>query len=284
MSEMNGGPGIYRKIADVLAEIEEIPKTGKNPHFGYAFHEEQVIVEHLRPLLAERGVTLVVSQGERTVEEYGNDEDGYKKIVVAPTSVTFVDAEDGSNFTATVWGEGQDTQDKGSHKALVGAFKYALMKTFLISSGKDDPEHDRGAKPSRRSKRQGDSGYACPECGATNMWDNRDDKKAGKRSAKFPDFKCRECDHPIWGTHPDDQTDAPEELISRVKGLLDVAGMQDLVTVEQATRVHEALESGDKGRVERARTWLKDLIANEGEDPEPNPENPAEAEEQEALL
>lgn len=39
----------------------------------------------------------------------------------------------------------------------------------------------------------------CPKCGG-KMWDNRPDKAAGKRSAKSPDFKCRDtsCGEVIW--------------------------------------------------------------------------------------
>jgi len=40
---------------------------------------------------------------------------------------------------------------------------------------------------------------ACPKCGG-EMWDNRTDKK----SARSPDFKCKDkdCDHAIWLTPP----------------------------------------------------------------------------------
>jgi hypothetical protein len=44
-------------------------------------------------------------------------------------------------------GEGQDAGDKAVYKAMTGALKYCLLKTFLIPTG-DDPERDETpAKP-----------------------------------------------------------------------------------------------------------------------------------------
>lgn len=253
--EANGStPGIYRKIADVLGRIGEIPKTGKNSHFGYSFHEEQVVVEHLRPMLAEVGVVVVVQQGDRSVE---TSESGHN-VVVAPTSVTFVDADDGSSFTATAWGEGQDTQDKGSHKALVGAFKYALMKTFLISSGKDDPEHDHGnhRNVNGRGSRATQDEPECPECGGP-MWDNRGDKP----SPRSPDYKCKDkdgCGHAIW-------LDSARESVAKA---LRKAHEDELVTEEQLETNLESVEEADLDMLRATADWVRSVRAEATEQKE----------------
>ena len=56
-------------------------------------------------------------------------------------------------------GEGSDTGDKASNKALTGAYKYALRQTFCIETG-DDPASTprprwsaRSRKPSNRPRR-----------------------------------------------------------------------------------------------------------------------------------
>jgi hypothetical protein len=51
-------------------------------------------------------------------------------------------------------GEGQDAGDKGPYKAMTGAQKYALMKTFMIPTG-DDPEADEDVDK-RNSEEQKD--------------------------------------------------------------------------------------------------------------------------------
>lgn len=262
MSETNGQPtGIYQKIAEVLGAMEDIPKTGTNPHFGYAFHEEQVIVEHLRPLLAEKGVVLVVRQGERTIEK--TEKGG--KVVVAPTDVTFVDADDGSSFTARVWGEGQDTQDKGSHKALVGAFKYALMKTFLISAGNDDIEGEKRQRGNGRKRGGVDrttgevDGPECPKCDGP-VWDNRDKKASGEFNPKSPDFACRDKDGCGWTLWLDSTRD-------KLQGMLKSAKEYGHITDEQYTQnsesVDAAAEAGDIDQLRATTTWIRSLGSEE---------------------
>lgn len=50
-------------------------------------------------------------------------------------------------------GEGMDTGDKAIYKAITGAQKYVLMKTFLIPTG-DDPElEELPQKPQPQSKK-----------------------------------------------------------------------------------------------------------------------------------
>lgn len=246
MSESNGG--IYRKIAEVLGSMEDIPKTGTNPHFGYAFHEEQVIVEHLRPRLAEKGVVLVVRQGERHTEE--TDKGG--KVVVAATEVTFVDADDGSSFTARIWGEGQDTQDKGSHKALVGAFKYALMKTFLISAGNDDPEHDRGVshngQQSRQPARQQSTAPTCPKCEG-ELWDNRKKKASGQFNERSPDYACKEKEGCGWAFWIDGATEELKTALERLR-------LADVITKEGMDNCLSGVIDGDLDSFRIAQDWV----------------------------
>jgi hypothetical protein len=52
----------------------------------------------------------------------------------------FIDGETGEKESfGPFFAEGADKSDKGSYKAMTGAVKYALLKTFLIPTG-DDPE------------------------------------------------------------------------------------------------------------------------------------------------
>jgi hypothetical protein len=55
---------------------------------------------------------------------------------------TFSDVDSGEELVAKVAGQGLDTGDKAPYKAMTGALKYALLQSFLLSTG-DDPEDDR---------------------------------------------------------------------------------------------------------------------------------------------
>ena len=56
----------------------------------------------------------------------------------------FVDARSGDELSVRVAGEGADPGDKAPYKAMTGALKYALLQSFLLSTG-DDPEDEHAS-------------------------------------------------------------------------------------------------------------------------------------------
>ena len=65
----------------------------------------------------------------------------------------FVDARSGEELSVRVAGEGADAGDKAPYKAMTGALKYALLQSFLLSTG-DDPEDERAnSRAPRASER-----------------------------------------------------------------------------------------------------------------------------------
>ena len=78
----------------------------------------------------------------------------YDKISQAPITkvlVTYkmVDAETGEFEEIQSLGYGSDNQDKGSNKAMTGAFKYMQRQTFMISTG-DDGDHTSSEELSKQ--------------------------------------------------------------------------------------------------------------------------------------
>jgi hypothetical protein len=69
---------------------------------------------------------------------------GGGKRAVATMHVRFTVTDGAEERQFVMIGEGEDSGDKATYKAMTGAQKYALLKLFLISTG-DDPEAD-GAK------------------------------------------------------------------------------------------------------------------------------------------
>jgi hypothetical protein len=132
------------KLAKVLGEIKSIEKTGHNPHYHYDYITEDVLTDQIRPLLAKHGIALMFGAvscddlpPNRTrvwCEFILMDCDGNEKRVLCP-------------------GEGKDEKhmDKALAKAMTMATKYWLYKTFLVSTGMDEPEKDD--KPSNEDRR-----------------------------------------------------------------------------------------------------------------------------------
>lgn len=123
---------IYQKIANVMSQVNRVPKTGYNSFHKYAYATESDLTESIRPILTEAKLAFFSSVLEQ--ERVGE----FTKVQM---EFTLADIETGEVLKSVYWGEGQDKGDKGLYKAYTGATKYFLMKTFLIPTG-DDPEGD----------------------------------------------------------------------------------------------------------------------------------------------
>jgi hypothetical protein len=141
--------GLYEKLALVLAEISRVPKSGRNEHFKYDYVTEADLSDHIRPLLAKYGIGFDFSVVE---------------VVDLPNNITQVKCEvtvsdDTTQIKSFCYGRGQDKNDKGIYKAITGAMKYWLYKSFLVSTG-DDPEvDDQGSQDQGgRQQQQGSNG------------------------------------------------------------------------------------------------------------------------------
>lgn len=124
--------GLFVKLAQVMAAVQRVEKKGRNEFHKYDYATEADIVEAVRGALAERSVVLLPSVDEVTVNG---------TLTTLAMTFTFVDGETGEVRESKWIGCGDDRGDKGAYKAMTGAVKYFLLKTFLIPTG-DDPESD----------------------------------------------------------------------------------------------------------------------------------------------
>ena len=138
---------LHSRLARVLAKISKIPKDGRNEFHGYDYVKEDTLTEQIRPLLAEEGISLIFAAEEIVLEDN----------CIAHVRCTFtLGCDVGEPVTTTVWGAGRDADrngkrgDKAVYKAMTGATKYFLYKTFLVSTGDDveiePPAGDQGLR------------------------------------------------------------------------------------------------------------------------------------------
>lgn len=134
---------LYAKLAEVMLEIGYVEKRGHNAFHGYKYVTEADLVDAVRSKLAARNVVVLPSLTgieERPIKTAkGKD----STITTARVAFTFCDGDTGQTHTSEWAGAGDDPADKGLYKAMTGAAKYFLMKSFLIPTG-DDPEADAG--------------------------------------------------------------------------------------------------------------------------------------------
>ena len=131
MSETNTKKNIYESITAIMGELGAVGKTSTNQSQGFKYRGIDAVMNALNPLLAKHKVFVVPEVLEYNREERENSN---KKNVISSISkvkYTFY-AEDGSNVSAVVVGEGCDFGDKSMPKSLSIAFKYAFFQVFCI--------------------------------------------------------------------------------------------------------------------------------------------------------
>lgn len=133
---------IYKKIADIMKEIGPIKKSGQNQAQNYKFRGIDQVYNELNPILAKHEVFTIPEVLADRMEER-TSKNGATIIYRILTMKYIFYATDGSFVAAIVIGEGMDSGDKASNKAMAVAHKYALMQIFCIpTDDPKDPEHD----------------------------------------------------------------------------------------------------------------------------------------------
>lgn len=145
---------IYEKIAAVMQDVQYLAKDD-NVSFGQtnykALSEEKVTVIMRSAMMKHH---LVVFPIEQSATRTGN-------ITHVDVKYRIVNIDDPADYIEVVsCGDGADTQDKGSGKAMTYAFKYMWLRTFAIPTG-EDPDKVSSAQLDEEAKRA----LTCENCG-----------------------------------------------------------------------------------------------------------------------
>jgi len=132
---------IYKSISAIMGELEAVGKNQTNQAQKFKFRGIDDVANALSKLLAKHGVFAVPTVLEEKSEERQSKGGGVLIYRILKIQYTFF-AEDGSNVTATVIGEGMDSGDKSANKAMSAGFKYALLQVFCIPT-EDTPDADK---------------------------------------------------------------------------------------------------------------------------------------------
>jgi hypothetical protein len=127
---------ILQRINAVMQELDYLQKEKKSGmQYSYVSHDK--VAKAINPLLVKHGIVCYPT--DYKVAQEGNRTQLQCKVV-------FVNIDDRSDqIIVDSLGYGIDSQDKGPGKAISYAFKYALLKTFVLETG-DDPDNDQHVK------------------------------------------------------------------------------------------------------------------------------------------
>lgn len=155
------GKAIYQKMINVMEEIGPIVKDQKNLQQNYKYRGAEQIYNKLKPLLAAHGIIITpeileMVRGQEVVGSKGNA----MMFTVLKIKYTFTAADDGSSISAIVAGEGMDSGDKATNKAMTAAWKYAMIQCFNLAtedvedSDKTDPTGGKGLAPNNKPEQK----------------------------------------------------------------------------------------------------------------------------------
>lgn len=148
---------IFESLNKVMEEVGAIGKNSRNSTQGYLYRGIDAVMNALQPALVNNKVFVVPEVLEHTREERTTSKGGVLLYSIIKVKYHFY-AEDGSEVTATVIGEGMDSSDKSSNKAMSVAFKYACFQVLcipteeMLDSEASDPINDADKKTVEEKK------------------------------------------------------------------------------------------------------------------------------------
>lgn len=158
---------IYQAITDIMSEGYAITKDKRNQKQGYVYRGIDDVMNTFQPLLAKHHVFVVPEVLERERQERVTYKDGKQSGTLLYSILTMrytFYAEDGSSVSAVVIGEGMDSGDKASNKAMSVAMKYAMFQVFCIPTEEmQDPDAET-PEPSKPKAEQPEPVH-CADCG-----------------------------------------------------------------------------------------------------------------------
>lgn len=131
---------IYSRMVLVMRDLEAIGKDKKNEQQGFKYRGIDDLYNAVHPILSKHGVFMTAEIVSKTREERINKHGTVLAFTCLRMRYRFV-AEDGSEVCTEAEGEGMDSGDKSSNKAMAVAHKYALLQAFCIpTQDLDDPD------------------------------------------------------------------------------------------------------------------------------------------------
>ena len=183
-----GSMNIYEKIKAIMQDVQYLAKDD-HVEFGstkYRALSEEKVTSIMRAELLKHG--LVVYPISQAASRTGN----ITHVDVVYRMVNVDNPEEYIEIASC--GDGADTQDKGSGKAMTYAFKYMWLRTFAMPTG-EDPDKISSAELDAKEK-----SVPCARCGSDlypvskrdgTMWPV--DEMATYSSRRYGKVLCAAC-------------------------------------------------------------------------------------------
>lgn len=145
---------IHEAKLAVMQEVEYIQKNGamkQGQSVQYKYVTVDDVIARLRPKMIEHEIHFAPTKMELMSQEAYTTKNGaaMNRVVLG---VAYRLTHAGGTFEdGFAVGEGTDSGDKACNKAMTAAKKYALLQSFCLETGEDDPDHHSSEEMERKS-------------------------------------------------------------------------------------------------------------------------------------
>lgn len=185
---------IYEKIAAIMQDVQYLAKDDhvKFGQTSYKALSEEKVTSIMRAELMK--YKLVVFPIEQSASRSGN----ISHVDVKYRMVNVENPEEYIEIASA--GDGADTQDKGSGKAMTYAFKYMWLRTFALPTGEDPDKISSDELDAKAAQAMEQRQIICERCGKDvfpvkkrngEIWNVSDMEVYSKR--KFGSCLCADC-------------------------------------------------------------------------------------------
>lgn len=150
---------IYEKIAAIMQDVQYLAKDDhvKFGQTSYKALSEEKVTSIMRAELLK--YKLVVFPIEQSASRSGN----ISHVDVKYRMVNVENPEEYIEIASA--GDGADTQDKGSGKAMTYAFKYMWLRTFALPTGEDPDKISSDELDAKAAQAMEQRQIICERCG-----------------------------------------------------------------------------------------------------------------------
>lgn len=142
MAETTKKMNIYEAISRCMEEIGAVGKDAVNKQQGFKYRGIDAVMNAINPALVKNHVFIVPKVLDQQRQERTTNKGSVLIYSICRIKYTFY-AEDGSSIEAVTVGEGMDSGDKATNKAMAIAFKYACFQVFCIPTEEmKDPDEE----------------------------------------------------------------------------------------------------------------------------------------------
>lgn len=185
---------IYEKIAAIMQDVQYLAKDDhvKFGQTSYKALSEEKVTSIMRAELMK--YKLVVFPIEQSASRSGN----ISHVDVKYRMVNVENPEEYIEIASA--GDGADTQDKGSGKAMTYAFKYMWLRTFALPTGEDPDKISSDELDAKAAQAMEQRQIICERCGKDvypvkkrngEIWTAADMEAYSRR--KFGACLCGDC-------------------------------------------------------------------------------------------